>query len=60
MTEVFTTKGLLPLTQLEVKDVTQWADNARIVATEYYHHGELVRRSVWADVLRPEVIHGRE
>lgn len=43
---IYTTKGNLPVSQLEY--VTQWGENESEVAfaEEYRHEGELVRRSV--------------
>ena len=49
---VLTTKGLIELDELEVRDVVTVIDNCRKIATEYYHQGELVKRDVAASMLR--------
>lgn len=51
--KVHTTAGLIEFSDLEVKDVIELGDNYRKIATEYRHHGELVRRSVAIEALRP-------
>lgn len=53
MAIVYTTKGLLPSEELEIKDIITLEDNARVTATEWYYGGELVRRDVWVSALRP-------
>ena len=50
---VLTTKGLIEMSDMEVKDVIEVGDNYRKVATEYRYQGELVRRSVAVEALRP-------
>lgn len=50
---VYTTKGLLPASELEVRDVVEWTDNARKITTNFYHHGEFVRNDVTVSILRP-------
>jgi hypothetical protein len=57
---VETIKGLLPLDQLEVKDIVTYTDNSRDIATEYYLNGELVKRSAWADLLRSVPVFGEQ
>jgi hypothetical protein len=52
--KVATTEGEIEASELIVKDVPQWSDNARVIATEWYLNGKLVRRDVWANVLRAE------
>ena len=50
--KVQTIKGLIDIQELDVKDVVMIEDNARIVATEWRHDGELVRRDVNVNILR--------
>jgi hypothetical protein len=57
---VETIKGLLPIEDLEVKDIVTVTDNSRCIATEYYYNGELVKRSAWADVLRATAVFGEQ
>jgi hypothetical protein len=57
---VETIKGLLPIEDLEVKDIITVTDNSRCIATEYYYNGELVKRSAWADVLRAVPLIGEQ
>jgi hypothetical protein len=57
---VETIKGLLPLGDLEVKDIVTVTDNSRCIATEYYYNGELVKRSAWADVFRAVPLLGEQ
>jgi hypothetical protein len=57
---VETIKGLLPMADLEVKDIVTVTDNSRCIATEYYYNGELVKRSAWADVLRTAPLFGEQ
>lgn len=49
---IHTTKGLVDFEQLQVKDVTELHDNARVTATEWYLGDELVRRDVHVNILR--------
>lgn len=49
--DIFTTKGILDTSQLEVKDIVSEVDNARVIATEWYLDSELVRRDVNVNVL---------
>ena len=44
--------GLVPIGELEVTDVTELSDNARVTATEWRKGGELVRRDVHVNMLR--------
>lgn len=53
---IYTTKGLVERDQLEVKDVISEEDNARVIATEWYLNGELVRRDVNVNILREQSI----
>lgn len=60
--KVFTTKGLIELDQLRVEDHIELGDNYRKVIVKYSLGDELVRQSVFIDVLRPlqtEVEHGK-
>ena len=49
---VHTTKGLLERELLEVKDSITEEENARVMATEWFLDGELVRRDVNVNILR--------
>ena len=49
---VYTTRGLIEIEKLDVKDIIELHDNARVIATEWRLDGELVRRDVWVSVLR--------
>lgn len=49
---VQTIKGLIDSDQLEVRDVVEWGDNHRSIATEWRHNGELVKRDVHVILLR--------
>ena len=60
MTLVQTINGLIDRSELEVKDIIQDTDNARSIATEWYHKGELVRRDVAVSVLRGESFTGEQ
>ena len=51
--KVFTTKGLVELSDLKVVDVIDTGDNHRKIATEFYLGDELVRRDVTVSMLRP-------
>lgn len=53
MTEVFTTKGLIERANLHVRDVVIETDEVRVVATEWFLEGEMVRRDVFVNALRP-------
>lgn len=50
--QIFTTKGLVEVDQLEVIDVIKLEENARVTATEWRLNGELVRRDVNVNILR--------
>ncbi|MEQ1743221.1 MAG: hypothetical protein ABL869_12095 [Candidatus Nitrotoga sp.] len=49
---VQTTKGLIERDTLEVRDIVEEHDNARVNATEWFLDGELVRRDVNVNILR--------
>lgn len=48
---VATTKGLVDRSLLEVRDIVTEEETSRIIATEWYLDGELVRRDVWVSLL---------
>ena len=60
MSQVQTIKGLVDRELLDVKEVVSETDNARVVATEWYLGGELVRRDAHAMILRTEAIGGQQ
>jgi hypothetical protein len=60
MQMVQTKDGLVPRDELEVTDVTEWHDNARVVATEWRKAGELVRRDVHVSILRGHSLSGEQ
>jgi hypothetical protein len=49
---IHTTRGLIEKDQLELKDIIEWHDNARVIATEWFFQGEMVRRDVHVNALR--------
>lgn len=49
---VYTTKGLVPFSKLNVTDHFETHDNSRVHATEWRLEGELVRRDVNVNILR--------
>lgn len=51
MSQVHTTKGLIDRDQLTVKDIVSDEPNARVVATEWFLDGEMVRRDVAVSIL---------
>jgi len=51
--KVFTTKGLIEIDRLRIVDVVQLEDNCRKILCQYWLGDELVRQSVFIDVLRP-------
>jgi len=51
--KVFTTKGLVDMDALTVRDVVELKGNHRKVATEFYLGDELVRRDVAVSILAP-------
>lgn len=56
--KVMTTKGMIERSELTVKDEITESDNARTIAACWYLGDELVRRSVWVDVLRGVELNG--
>lgn len=57
---VQTTKGLIDSSKLKVKDIVTEHDNSRVIATEWYLNGELVRRDVAASILRTPEMNSKE
>lgn len=57
---VYTTLGLVPRNELDITDVTEWHDNARVTATEWRKDGELVRRDVHVNILRGLAVQGEQ
>lgn len=50
---VYTLKGLIPRSQLTVRDTVTEHETARRIVTEYYLGDELVKSSTWDDAWRP-------
>lgn len=57
---IYTTLGLIPREELEVTDVIDWQDNARVTATEWRKDGEIVRRDVHVNILRGQSAAGEQ
>lgn len=57
---VQTIKGLIARESLEVKDSVEEHDNARVVATEWFLSGEMVRRDVHVSILRGHSLAGEQ
>lgn len=49
---IHTKDGLVPIEELDVKDITELQENARVTATEWRRNGEVVRRDVHVNLLR--------
>lgn len=49
---VETTIGLIPLSELEIREIKAAGDNELAVAREWYHRGIMVRRDAWVTQLR--------
>ncbi len=58
MDQVHTTKGLIDRDLLTVADVASDEDNARVIATEWFLEGELVRRDVAVSILCGQALAG--
>ncbi len=58
MPQVHTTKGLIDRDQLTVEDIVSDEDNARVIATEWFLEGELVRRDVAVSILSGQALAG--
>ena len=50
--QVHTTKGLVDIDRLDIRDIVQVHDNARNNIVEWYLEGEMVRRDVFVNILR--------
>lgn len=48
---VQTSVGLIDLSALEVRDITSYEQNAKVIATEWFLNGTLVRRDVNVNIL---------
>lgn len=57
---VQTTEGLIDSSKLEVKDIVEYHENARVIATEWRLNGALVRRDVAGSILRSPDIQSKE
>jgi len=60
MNLVHTTKGLIERGLLEVRDVITEAPNARVVASEWFLAGEMVRRDVAVSILQGVSLTGEQ
>jgi hypothetical protein len=58
--QVETTKGLIDIDKLEIKDITTVTNNMRVTATEWRLGGELVRRDLMGNVLSGIVANGTQ
>ena len=58
--DVHTTLGLVPFEDLDVKEVVEMHDNARVIATEWRKDGNLVRRDVIVSILRGQSVAGEQ
>lgn len=58
--QVQTIKGLIERDRLEIKDIIDERDNARVTATEWFLDGELVRRDVNVNLLRGQDLSGTQ
>lgn len=56
MPKVNTTKGLIDRDLLEATDIVSDEDNARVIATEWFLDGELVRRDVAVSILSGQAL----
>ena len=57
---IHTAQGLVPFSELEVTDIVEMRDNARVTATEWRRNGELVRRDVNVSILRGLEMSGQQ
>lgn len=57
---VETTKGLIDRDLLQVRDIVSDEDNARVVATEWFFDGEMVRRDVAVSILSGQALAGEQ
>lgn len=58
--QVQTIKGLVERDRLQVKDIIDELDHARVTATEWYLDEELVRRDVNVNILRGQDLSGSQ
>lgn len=57
---IYTKDGLVPLSELDVRDIVEVRDNARVTATEWRRNGEIVRRDVNVNILRGLEMSGQQ
>lgn len=57
---VSTKVGLVERNRLEVRDIIDDQDSARVTATEWYLDGELVRRDVHVNILRGQELNSTQ
>lgn len=60
MSKVITNKGLIDRDLLDVKDIVTDEPSARVIATEWYLEGELVRRDVNVNILAGQSLTGEQ
>jgi len=53
---VWTEKGPIERSRLEVKDIVIETNNSRDKITEWYLDGEMVRRDGWVTILMPATV----
>jgi hypothetical protein len=58
--KVHTIKGLIDRDLLTVKDIVTEEENARVVATEWFLDGEMVRRDVAVSILSGQALAGEQ
>lgn len=60
--KAITTKGLVEVDELDVKDIVTLEENARVIATEWRlkSTGELVRRDVNVNILVGHLVGGQQ
>jgi hypothetical protein len=57
--KVQTLQGLVERAELTPLDIVAESEDARVIATEWYREGVMVRRDVWVNGLRAQEITGR-
>lgn len=60
MQQVQTIKGLIDRDQLEVTDIVTEEGNARIIRTEWRHHGEVVKADCHVSILCGQTLGGQQ
>lgn len=60
MQQVQTIKGLIDRDQLEVTDIVTEEGNARIIRTEWRHHGEVVKADCHVAILCGQTLGGQQ